>query len=117
MKVEIFLSSPRGMTPKAITGILAKHQILANITQIYSSVYNKKADKCQVEEGVKVDIFDITPELLIHLWVNGFKNREDLGLHCAWINTPDYNGCILESPYYLDFCKRHGFIPEKCSEY
>jgi len=117
MKVEMFLTSPKGISPIGATHILVNHKVLANITAIHSSVYNKKADDCFIEKGVKIEIFDISPEKLIHLWINGFKNREDLDFHCAYINTPDYSGCILNTSWYIDFCVSHALIPEKCSEY
>jgi len=117
MKVEMFISSLKGISPEDVMDTLIGYEVLANVTPIHSSVYNKKADVYMAEKGVKIDIFDITPEKLIHLWINGFKNREDLHLHCAWINTPDYNGCILNTEWYLSFCKNHSIIPEKCSEY
>ena len=117
MKVEMFISSLKGISPEDVMDTLIVFKVLANVTVIHSSVYNKKADAYTVEKGVKVDIFNIAPENLINLWVNGFKNREDLGLHCAWINTPDHNGCILNTNWYSNFCRNHHLAPEKCSEY
>jgi len=117
MKVEMFISSLKGISPEDVMDTLIVFKVLANVTVIHSSVYNKKADAYRVEKGVRIDIFDITPGLLVYLWLSGFKNREDLGLHCAWINTPDFNGCILNTEWYLSFCKNHHLIPEKCSEY
>ena len=117
MKVEMFISSLKGISPEDVMDTLIVFKVLANVTVIHSSVYNKKADAYTVEKGVKVDIFNIAPENLINLWVNGFKNREDLDLHCAWVNTPDHNGCILNTNWYSNFCRNHHLTPEKCSEY
>ena len=67
MKVEMFISSLKGISPEDVMDTLIVFKVLANVTVIHSSVYNKKADAYTVEKGVKVDIFNIAPENLINL--------------------------------------------------
>jgi len=61
------------------------------------SVVNHDDGTSTIEHGMRVTFFDVSPLDLCALWA---AVSVTLGLTCAWIDSADYTGCILESPYW-----------------
>ena len=38
--------------------------------------------------------------------------KQDYGLGCAWIETPSYQGCILEYPFYKEYMQGRLTVPQ-----
>lgn len=50
-----------------------------------------------IEQGLRFTIFDASPDLLLIFW---FDVAIALDLTCAWLESDDYTGCILEWEKY-----------------
>jgi hypothetical protein len=67
--------------------VLAVLDISGTCIDTYSSVNG------HVEPGARIELFDTSPEDVKLAWES---LRAEFGLHCAWLVTDDYAGCILE---------------------
>ena len=97
-----------------LTQVLLDNKILCNIYPMQSVIYDKANDQYKVEQGNRVTVFSIENEAVLALWEN---MHEKLGIHCIWMDTDDFHGCICQWPWYLQHCASHGIAPLDCSEY
>lgn len=93
---------------------LLNRRILCNVIPMQSIAQRKGTGDMFIETGAKVDIFDIADDTLIGLWAS---MRDRLKIHCVYIETGDYSGCICNWPAYLQRCASVGTTPMQCSEY
>jgi len=94
---------------RTLTGLLCKLKVLCNLTPIESIVKNNDGDY-SIEQGHKVDIFEIAPRALLELHA---AMQVKLGIHCLWVEIGEYTGCIMEWEYY----KTHTKNRQYCSMY
>lgn len=88
--------------------------ILCNVYRTQSVILDKESDTYQVEDGLRVTCFDISKTGIIVLWL---ELRMVMDIHCIWIDSPDYSGCICDWVAYRHECAKNGQRPLNCSEY
>lgn len=88
--------------------------ILCNVYRTESVIFDKETDTHKIEPGLRVTCFDISEVGMVILWLD---LRIEMDIHCIWLDTPDYNGCICDWTIYHDKCAEAGEAPMHCSEY
>jgi len=114
--VNMYLSVPQyqaAQLDKVIPTMLACG-LPCNTYRTESVIFDKASGQYYAEPGMRVTIFDVSASGLIALWLD---MRISMGIHCVWIDTPDYSGCICDWQEYHAACERAGTTPLDCSEY
>ena len=88
--------------------------ILCNVYRTQSVILHKESGTYFIEDGVRVTCFDISEAGMVVLWL---ELRIEMDIHCIWIDTPSYNGCICDWTIYKNTCTENGKRPLQCSEY
>jgi len=101
---------------KAIHKVNGQFTINANMQPLFSTVYNKKEGKANLEYGYKVTLLhdDISDYCLINWWLT-IKLRSSI--NCIWVDKDNYHGCICELPEYKNNFGKYSDHKITCSEY
>jgi len=116
MFCNFYLSVPQDKVSKLdkVLPIMLDMGIVCNTYQTQSIVHNKETGAYNGEAGMRVTCFDISEATMVVLWLD---LRIETGIHCIWLDTPEYNGCICDWTIYHDQCASNGKAPMHCSEY
>lgn len=119
--IECFISNKNlNKYEDVILRYLKNKNILSNITNIKSIVFNKGSKKTEIEPGLKID-FLYTDLLEFNLfWMYCISRIQKL--NCFWINIQKenkliYQGCSCEHPFYKKICNKLNLYKFSCSEY
>ena len=94
--------------------VLCDMGIVCNTYRTQSVVHDEATGTYSVEPGMRVTCFDISDATMIAVWL---ELRIETGIHCVWLDTSDYNGCICDWAIYHDYAQANGQAPMQCSEY
>jgi len=116
MFCNFFLSVPQDKASELdkVLPIMLDMGIMCNSYRTESVVHDRASGTDKIEPGLRVTCFDISDAGMVNLWLN---LRIDINIHCIWLDTPDYNGCICDWSIYHDECSKNGQAPMDCSEY
>lgn len=116
MFCNFFLSVPQDEAEKLdlLLPTMLDMEILCNVYRTQSIILDKESDAYKVEDGLRVTCFDISEAGMVVLWL---ELRIVMGIHCIWLDAPDYNGCICDWSVYKHECMENGKRPLNCSEY
>ena len=116
MFCNFFLSVPPDQASNLdkVLPIMLDMGIVCNSYQTQSVVHDEETDAYSVEAGMRVTCFDISEATMVVLWL---ELRIEIGIHCVWLDTPDFNGCICDWTFYTNQAKANGQAPMHCSEY
>ena len=109
----VFISK-KDLKYKSVYHLLLSMHLNSNITPLKSVVFNKKLDRNILEKGLKIDFFDINDKDLINFWLSC---RALTGIHCFYLETPNFKGCITQYKPYLYQCNEKGIRALRCSMY
>jgi len=113
MTLKIFISN-KNIDENILLETLQHKKILCNVTKYKSIIFNKTKNTYEIEPGFKIEPFNINHKGIIALWD---ALRVNLKIHCLYIKSFNYEGCITRLPEYLNYCKKNNIEPLTCSEY
>lgn len=116
MFCNFYLSVPQDQASNLgkVLPIMLDMGIVCNAYRTESVIFDKESETHKIEPGMRVTCFDIAEATMVILWL---ELRIEIGIHCVWLDTPDFNGCICDWTIYKDSCAENGQAPMNCSEY
>ena len=110
---ELYISSASFNSDK-LADVLVDNGVNSNIYTNISTVFDKANGVNKIENGAKVDIFEIETPALFDLY-NDLVDK--MGINCVYVNRGDFKDCITKMDGYLLHCEKQDHNVRSCSMY